>query len=420
MTTACPRHFRSFLRATDDPRIAGIDRYDAVGFTEHAMTVPRIAALVNGWLERHRTEEFVGITCDGEVRAGCFPLSPVAPGEEAPVHAMVSAARALLERASGEERARLRHPLEARERRAWMNPELYVLRHGLRLDEVSAHVRDAVLDVVRASLSERGYAKSRALMRVNHFLGQLVNAPRVMNEFSYNFNLFGDPSHDGAWGWNLYGHHLCLNALVVDGHLAISPVFMGAEPNEIDTGPWAGTRVFDDEERDGLALMRSLPMALQSRAQLYRRKRDPAMPAGRIAVGDELNLAGAFRDNRVIPYEGVPAAQLDRARRDALVALVESYVSYLPDGPRRARMREVEAHLADTHFCWIGGTGDDDPFYYRIQSPVILVEFDHHAGVFLGNAEPERFHVHTIVRTPNGNDYGMAWVKAWCEACAGG
>jgi hypothetical protein len=37
----------------------------------------------------------------------------------------------------------------------------------------------------------------------------------------------------------------------------------------------------------------------------------------------------------------------------------------------------------------------------------VFIEFDHHAGVFLTNAEPAKFHVHTIVRTPNGNDYGM-------------
>ena len=38
---------------------------------------------------------------------------------------------------------------------------------------------------------------------------------------------------------------------------------------------------------------------------------------------------------------------------------------------------------------------------------MIFIEFDHHAGVFLTNAEPAKFHVHTIVRTPNGNDYGI-------------
>lgn len=70
-------------------------------------------------------------------------------------------------------------------------------------------------------------------------------------------------------------------------------------------------------------------------------------------------------------------------------------------------MREIDRHLDETHFAWIGATHDDAVFYYRVHSPVILIEFDHHAGIFLDNPEPEPFHVHTIVRTPNGGDYGQ-------------
>ena len=87
--------------------------------------------------------------------------------------------------------------------------------------------------------------------------------------------------------------------------------------------------------------------------------------------------------------------------------LVDKYFMSLPEGPRQARIAEVERHLADTHFCWIGGFTEESPFYYRVQSPVTFIEFDHHAGVFLTNPEPAKFHVHTIVRTPNGNDYGF-------------
>jgi hypothetical protein len=87
------------------------------------------------------------------------------------------------------------------------------------------------------------------------------------------------------------------------------------------------------------------------------------------------------------------------------------FLSYQPDGPRAARLNAVRRHLDQTWFCWIGGTRAADPFYYRIQSPVILIEFDHHAGIFLANSEPERFHVHTIVRTPNGNDYGVQLIR---------
>lgn len=78
-------------------------------------------------------------------------------------------------------------------------------------------------------------------------------------------------------------------------------------------------------------------------------------------------------------------------------------------------MRDAQRHLDDPRLCWIGVTDDDSPFHYRIQSPVLVIEFDHHAGVFLGNPEPEKFHVHTLVRTPNGNDYGMALVQAACD-----
>ena len=74
-------------------------------------------------------------------------------------------------------------------------------------------------------------------------------------------------------------------------------------------------------------------------------------------------------------------------------------------------MTEIETHLEDTHFCWIGSSKENEPFYYRIQSPVILIEFDHHAGVYLTNTEPQNFHVHTLVRTPNGNDYGVDLIR---------
>ena len=70
------------------------------------------------------------------------------------------------------------------------------------------------------------------------------------------------------------------------------------------------------------------------------------------------------------------------------------------------RHTEVEAHLDETWFSWYGGTDDESPFYYRVHSPVILIEFDHHPGVAFDNEVPSRHHVHTVVRTPNGGDYG--------------
>ncbi len=150
-------------------------------------------------------------------------------------------------------------------------------------------------------------------------------------------------------------------------------------------------------------------------ATVYAVMVDPAMPPGRVHPGDERHLGGAFQDNRVIPVEGVRVADLPAAAQDAARAVAATAVGLLPDGPRAARLREVEEHWAGTTISWIGGHGPDDVFYARLQSPVLVAELDHHCGVFLDYDTPQPFHVHTVLRTPHGNDYGRAWVRQWQE-----
>jgi hypothetical protein len=132
------------------------------------------------------------------------------------------------------------------------------------------------------------------------------------------------------------------------------------------------------------------------------------MPPDRVHFADERHFGGAFRDNRIVPYEGIKISEFSRDQRKCLLDLIEVFLILLPHSPRQARMEEIVRHLDETRFCWIGGYDESSTFYYRVQSPVVLIEFDHHCGVFLLNENPEKFHVHTIVRTPNGNDYGKA------------
>jgi hypothetical protein len=298
-------------------------------------------------------------------------------------------------------------PVGSERWRSWQNTELYVEDYGLRLDEEPDRVREAVMEVLRASLSARGYETSRDVMRLNRFLGDLVGCPAVLGEWSYIFCVFGAPSAVEPWGWQLFGHHLILNCFVLGRQMVLTPAFLGAEPAYADTGPFAGISLFEDEERAGLALMHSLSPGQQRTAVVAHSMVGEDLPAGRRHFADNLHLGGAYQDNRIIPYEGLRGLALSAAQRRQLLDLIALYVASLPPGPQAARMEEVERHLGDTHFCWIGDCEDASPFYYRIQSPVVMIEFDHHAGVFLTNAEPAKFHVHTIVRTPNGNDYGI-------------
>jgi hypothetical protein len=257
-----------------------------------------------------------------------------------------------------------------------------------------------------ASLSAEGYAHVVDLMHVNRFSGDLVGRVKYLNEWSYQFGLFGEPSRTEPWGWQVFGHHLVLNCLLIGDTYVLTPTFLAAEPSIIDEGRWAAVEAFVENEQAAMALVRGLAPALLEKATKYPSILNADLPVGRRHWADSLHLAGAFQDNRVIPNEGIDAATMTVADRDRLMALVATFFLLLPEGPKRARLAEIEAHLDETWFSWSGGTDDWNPFYYRIQSPVVVIEHDCHGAVFLTNEEPARFHIHTIIRTPHGGDYG--------------
>jgi hypothetical protein len=402
--------FRDFLFAPDHPRVAGIRGLAARDYAEAAKTDSFAGPMIEGW-DALYPEPFSGITNDGVLRPGLYPLAPARDGEEAPTASMVAAGRKLLEVATREQVTRLTYAVDAHEWKSWANPEFMQHDTGLRLDELDPPVRDAALAVVEASLSPAGFDLARNLMRINGFLGELVELPLLMNEFSYNFALFGEPSETEPWGWQLFGHHVALNCLVAGTQLVISPVFLGAEPDVIDAGPHRGVKVF--KERIALArqLMGALPEGLRKEATVYAAMVDPAMPEGRIHPGDERHLGGCFQDNRVIPYEGIPVSSMPPVALAVLEEVVEDFIAYLPDGPRAARRREIQEHFGESWFSWIGGWEGQEAFYFRLQSPVVVMELDHHTGVFLSNEEPAPFHMHTVLRTPHGNDYGRELVR---------
>lgn len=383
---------------------------------EHAQTrlkSPRAQGLFANW-QRMFDEPFRGITTDGSVIRDLYAPRP----EGAPTLAMIEAVNALVARMSPEQRKASCFPVDSKEWRHWQNTELYVEQHGLRLDEVGEPLREAVMAVLRASMSTHGYELSRDVMRLNRFLGDIVGGPAILGEWSYIFCLFGEPSTSEPWGWQFFGHHLVLNCFVLGQQMVLTPAFWGAEPSYADHGPFKGIRLFQDEERAGLKLMRSFSGDQQKRAIIHHSMMGGDLPEGRRHFADNLHLGGAFQDNRVVPYEGLKGTELSALQRRDLMDLVDKYLMSLPQGPRNARIAEVERHLAETHFCWIGGFSEASAFYYRVQSPVVFIEFDHHAGVFLTNAEPAKFHVHTIVRTPNGNDYGFDLLRQHYQTAA--
>src|SRR5258705_317575 len=59
--------------------------------------------------------------------------------------------------------------------------------------------------------------------------------------------LFGDPATSEPWGWLLTGHHLGATFTVAKDRVAFLPLFVGAAPNEIVSGAYAGAQVLSHE-----------------------------------------------------------------------------------------------------------------------------------------------------------------------------
>lgn len=362
-------------------------------------------------VEKLLSTPFKGVTTDGNIKPGLFALRP----EAAPTRNILSAVLELVARLSPEQKKKVCLPLDSRQRQLWQNSIVRYEDFGLRLDEAPEELRDPAMAVVSASLSAAGYQKTRNLMKLNAFLGELVGAPRLLGEWCYQLHIFGEPSTTEPWGWQLSGHHLILTCFLVGEQMTLTPTFMGAEPSYVDEGKYAGISAFEDEEFLGLQFARNLTAAQKRKAVFSETTVADRLPPGRHQGNDGMSFGGRYKDNAVVPYEGVRGAELAPQQRKALLDLTKRYLSILPSGPFAARMEDVERHLPETHFCWAGGMGEDSAFYYRIQSPVLMIEFDHHKGVVLNNPTPQKFHVHTIVRTPNGNDYGMDLLRLHYE-----
>ncbi|MCP9237342.1 DUF3500 domain-containing protein [Lewinella sp. JB7] len=336
-------------------------------------------------------EAFVGVTNDGSVVTDLYALQTTGVST-APLVEAVKKFRAAL---TDKQRAASSFPLEDDEWRRWTNIDInYYKRQGVSLYELSPAQRELGLNILRAGLSPQGYRKTEFIRKMEGYLARLTGEFGIVGPDLYWFTFMGEPSETEPWGWQFDGHHLIINYFVVGDQVVMTPTFLGSEPNYIEDGEGAGTRTFAGEEDLGVKLYKSLDKRQRAAATLHDRK--------------EVNYAqaSAFRDNAVVPYVGVRVLTFTSSQRAILDELLGEYINNMDEGHARVKMVEVQQHLPDTWFAWVGDREATGPFYYRIQSPVILIEFDHQRPIFLEGDLPTRAHVHTLVRTPNGNDYG--------------
>ncbi|MEV1067736.1 DUF3500 domain-containing protein [Streptomyces sp. NPDC050263] len=355
--------------------------------------------------------DFVGVTTDGKVLEDLYSVHAT----DVSTDKVVKAAQAFLDGLTAAEREASVFEVDDDEWPAWSNVDGYQ-REGARMGDLTEKQRNLGYALLGVALSAEGLAQTRNIMKLNAFLGDYSGGGRdTLTEGAYFFTFMGTPSTTEPWGFQYEGHHVAVNYFVLGDQVVMTPTFMGSEPT---SATYNGEKItlFKKETTAGLALLRSLTDAQRRKAISSETK-----------AGDNLK-AGAGQDNLELAYQGLVAAGFTDAQKSSLLDLVRVYVGTMDGAHAEVKMKEVEEHLDATYFYWIGETKDSSAFYYRVHSPVVLIEYDAQSPLAYGNKDsgggggmggpggtPTQQHIHTVIRTPNGRDYGVDLLKLHLE-----
>src|SRR5260370_1586862 len=270
-------------------------------------------------------EPFKGITTNGTVQPGLFPIRSTGVSTE-PVR---KAAAAFLAALDPWQRKETLFPVDGVEWRKWMNQDFYI-RQGVSFKEMSEAQRESAFGLMHASLSAKGLQLSRDIMKLNYTLGELNNNDFVRyGEWAYWITMMGEPSKDKPWGWQLDGHHLIFNYLVLGDQVVMTPLVVVSDPVIAPSGKYKGLTILQDEQNLGLKMIRALDEPQRNKAILE------------VSKTHNNNLSEAFKDNIVLDYARVRVSEFSAVQKKQLLGLMAEYVNNMDDGHAKVKMEEV-------------------------------------------------------------------------------
>ena len=340
-------------------------------------------------------QPFQGVTTSDGIIQGLFPVKST--GQQTTL--IREAAERFLATMSTADLSRVHFAISDPEWRDWSNVDVGIFpRRGISLEEMNEEQKESAWKLLAVALSAEGLEQTQNIMKTEQTLFEINGEPIRYGTEKYYITMMGIPSADNPWGFQLDGHHLVINYFVLGDQVVMTPAFWGGEPVYADAGMYLGNHILQEEQNTGLRLMQSLDSGQRQRATIEASK----------VRNDQ--VAAANQDNLVLDYEGIKGSDLNSQQRLQLLNVIRSFVGALREPHAEVTMEEIGQHIDDTYFAWVGESKDDSVFYYRIHSPVILIEFDHQGPVGTLHKNPAgvptRDHIHTVVRTPNGNDYG--------------
>ncbi|MGB5481140.1 MAG: DUF3500 domain-containing protein [Eudoraea sp.] len=272
-----------------------------------------------------------------------------------------------------------------------------IVRKGPTFHDFNDEQKEAAMALLRASLSAEGFRKTKEIIELENVLREIESGKFQMADGSrrdplnYHFCVFNDPATEQFWGWRFEGHHISFNFVGSKGKIVAStPSFLGSNPAIVLEGNLKGREVLKLESELGFALVNSL-----SKEQLGK------------ALFSEEAPREIFTTNKQevtnLDPRGISYSDLNQDQKKAFEKLLLVYLNNYESGFSKSLLDKINASGMDKlSFAWAGSLVPGKGHYYRIQSPVILIEYD--------NTQNNANHVHTAVRDLT-NDFGRDLLK---------
>jgi hypothetical protein len=309
---------------------------------------------------------------------------------------LASKANAFLSMLNDDQSAKARYPFEDEERYNWHFVPRE--RNGISFNDLDEKQRQAALALLKASLSEQGFQKANNIMALENILREVENRPaddKYRDPLNYYVTIFGNPEEKNIWGWRLEGHHISINFSTADGLIASStPTFWGSNPAIVRSGRNTGRQILKSETDLGFTLVNSLDMK-QMKVAVVSTK----------APSDI--ITGNQRKAELDEAKGLPYTDMNEQQKKLFMQLLNVYVRNYQMGFAKRLMDKIEkAGIENLSFAWAGSLQPGAGHYYRIQGPMLLIEYD--------NTQNNANHVHTVVRDLT-NDFAEDILKEHYE-----
>ena len=259
-------------------------------------------------------------------------------------------------------------------------------RKGSTFHDFNEEQTQAAFELLKASLSKEGFRKSREIIELEKVLLIIENNRNKMSDGSpmrdplnYHFCIFGEPSPTDFWGWRFEGHHISLNFTSSEGMIISStPSFFGSNPGIVKIEEQRGKEVLKAETDLGFKLVNSL-----SEDQLKIARFSDTAPR-EIITGNKHKVD-------LIEPKGISFIALTENQKKTFMELLNVYIDNYEFGfAKTLRDKINKAGIEKLYFAWAGGLKRGIGHYYRIQGPMLLIEYD--------NIQNNANHVHSVVR----------------------